>query len=59
MYREPTTEDLEQSEFKAIWDVIKEWDINIDNKYRGYCSATEKHAVAIMDGLKEMRKREE
>jgi hypothetical protein len=59
MYRDPSSEDIEQNEFKAIWGVIKDWDINVSGEYKGYCSATGNHVMAIMDSLKEMRDKQE
>ena len=59
MYRNPTIEDTEQNEFKAIYAVIKEWDINVPTEFKGYCFGTGSHVMAIMDALKEMRDKEE
>ena len=59
MYREPTTESFSKTEFKAIWEAIKKWDINVPSAYKGYCGATGNHVMAIMDSLKEMRKKAE
>lgn len=59
MYREPITESFSKTEFIAVWEAIKEWDINVLSEYKGYCGATGNHVMAIMDSLKEMRKRAE
>lgn len=37
--------------FKAIWDEIKEWDVNVPYAYGGYCGATGTHVHAILKAL--------
>ena len=50
-YRDPSPEDLKRPEFEAIWQAIKHWDINVPDKYRGYCGATGNHVMAILDAV--------
>jgi hypothetical protein len=51
-WRDPTPAMLETPEFNAVWNVIKTWDINVPEAYRGYCGATGNHVRAILDALK-------
>jgi len=49
----PTPEMMMTTEFEAVWDCIKTWDINvsgIDDKYE-YSGATGNHVRAILDAL--------
>lgn len=50
-YRDPTHEETKTPLFNAIWDVIKKWDIGVDDEYTGYCNATGNHVCAIMDAV--------
>lgn len=53
---EPTPERQEGDPlFDAIWGVIKNWDINVRNAYRGPCAANADHVRAIYDAVKSMR----
>lgn len=54
-YREPTQAELQSSEFEAIWQTIKTWDINVPSAYKGYCGATGNHVAAILDALRDFR----
>ena len=51
-WQDPTPEMLETPEFKAVWNCIKTWDINVPevdgNLYSG---ATGNHVRAILDAL--------
>lgn len=38
-------------QFEAIWECIKQWDINVPGAYGGYCGATGNHVRAILDAL--------
>ena len=49
---DPTAEDLEDPRFEAIWNVIKNWDINVPTQYDGYCGASGNHVVAILNAVK-------
>jgi hypothetical protein len=49
MYRDPTSEELKDPLFKAIWQTIKKWDINVPDQYGGYMGATGNHVCAILD----------
>ena len=57
-YRDPKIEETELPLFEAIWDVIKNWDINVPNEYAGYCNATGNHVCAIMDAVNAQTKQE-
>ena len=48
---DPTPEMLKDPRFKAVWQAIKTWDINVPGAYGGYCSATGNHVRAILDAL--------
>lgn len=50
---DPTPEMLASPEFEAVWQCIKEWDINVPDAYVGYCGATGNHVRAILDALRE------
>lgn len=51
---DPTSEQLADPRFEAIWQVIKTWDINVPRAYRGYCGATGNHVRAILDALQQV-----
>jgi hypothetical protein len=36
----PTPDMLASPEFNAVWEAIKDWDINVPNVYAGYCGAS-------------------
>lgn len=46
---------LATPEFEAVWQAIKEWDINVPAAYEGYCGATGNHVRAILDALAAVR----
>jgi hypothetical protein len=48
---DPTPGMLSDPRFEAIWQAIKEWDINVPRAYAGYCGATGNHVRAILDAL--------
>lgn len=52
---DPTPEMLASSEFEAVWQCIKKWDINVPDRYAGYMSATGNHVRAILDALSRLR----
>lgn len=54
-FPDPTPEMLETLEFKAIWQCIKSWDINVPEKYSGYMGANGNHVRAIIDALQSAR----
>ena len=37
--------------FDTIWEVIKNWDVNVPDYYWGYCGATGSHATLIYQAL--------
>ena len=51
-YRDPKPEDLSDPIFEAIWQTIKQWDINVPEEYSGYCGATGNHVCAILDAIR-------
>jgi len=51
-YPDPTPEDLASPEFEAVWQVIKDWDINVPEWYDGYTGAMGNHVMAILNALK-------
>jgi hypothetical protein len=52
----PTPEMLKDPLFKAIWQTIRTWDINVPEAYSGYCGATGNHVRAIMDAIERAAK---
>ncbi len=50
--RDATPEMIETPEFKAIYDCIKTWDINVPEAYGGYCAANGSHVRAIIEALR-------
>ena len=54
---DPSPEDLRSSEFEAIWQTIKTWDINVPDVYVGYCGASGNHVKAILDALNSRSRR--
>lgn len=48
----PSQSEIQSDEFKAIWDVIKDWDIHAPGYYSGYCGANGSHVKLIIDALK-------
>lgn len=50
-WKDPTPEMRADPLFDKIWQVIKTWDINVPNVYRGYCGATGNHVAAIYEGI--------
>jgi hypothetical protein len=46
------SEDMKKTEaFNAIFDVIKDWDINVPGYYKGFCGANGSHVKLILDEL--------
>ena len=48
----PTPEEMASPQFEAIWNIIKTWDINVPEYYRGYSSGNGSHVKLILDELK-------
>jgi len=48
----PTKEEMDSDEFNAIWDIIKQWDINVPDYYNGYAGGNGSHVKLILDSLK-------
>jgi hypothetical protein len=45
--------------FQAIWQTIKDWDINVPGYYEGYCRATGSHVMLLWNALSQPCEREE
>ena len=50
-YIDPEEKDLDRTEFNAVWNEIKSWDINVSEEYVGYCGATGNHVMAILNAI--------
>ncbi len=46
----PTTETLETEAFKALWEVVKLWDIEVEDR-DGYSGGTGSHVQMLLDAL--------
>jgi hypothetical protein len=53
----PTNEQMASPEFRAIWETIRTWDINVPEFYDGYCGADGSHVVLILNALDAAGKR--
>jgi hypothetical protein len=51
---EPTSEQMAEPIYDAIWRCIKTWDIAVPGAYSGYSGATGNHVRAIMDAIHRM-----
>ena len=51
----PSEEDLNDPMFEAIWQRIKDWDINVPSYYNGYCGANGSHVMLILNALRDMQ----
>ncbi len=51
----PTSEQLNDPLFTAIWEVIKTWDVNVPDYYEGYCGANGSHVALILNALNARR----
>jgi hypothetical protein len=49
----PTEEQMKSPIFNAIWEVIKDWDVNVPEYYEGYCGANGSHVALILEKIKE------
>lgn len=47
----PTEEQIASPEFQALWEVIKSWDINVPEFYKGYCGANGSHVMLLLGAL--------
>jgi hypothetical protein len=47
----PTPEQLASPEFQAIWSVIKAWDVNVPDYYKGYSHSSGSHVALILEAL--------
>jgi len=55
-YSDPTPEMLEDPAWKAIWEEIKHWDINVPSRYGGYCTANGNHVTAIFKAIQKVKR---
>jgi hypothetical protein len=46
----PSEKEMSSDEFKAIWNIIKNWDIKTENDY-GYSSGNGSHVKLLLDAL--------
>ena len=54
-YPDPTPADLERSEFKAVWQAIKSWDISRSYGSEGYAGATGNDVMHILNSITNLR----
>ena len=54
----PNHKEINSPEFEAIWNVIKNWDINAPDYYDGYCGGNGSHVKLILDALKPVIRQE-
>lgn len=52
-YRDPKENEVDSPLFKAIWETIKTWDVNVPEEYEGYCGPSGNHVMAIVDAILE------
>ncbi|CCH01261.1 hypothetical protein FAES_3252 [Fibrella aestuarina BUZ 2] len=50
-YPSPTPEQLDSTEFKELWSVMKDWDINVPGWYEGYTGCMGNHVMAVLNAL--------
>lgn len=43
----PTEAQRESALFSALWDEVKDWDINVPNSYEGYCGGNGSHVALL------------
>lgn len=55
-WKDPTPEMLNDPTFNAIWNVIKDWDVNVPSEYDGYCGPSGNHVRAILDAVNKVKK---
>jgi len=48
----PSNEDLNDPIFNSIWNIIKSWDINVPDYYKGYMSGNGSHVKLILDEVR-------
>lgn len=51
----PTSEQMETPEFKAVWNCVKSWDVNVPEFYNAYCGANGSHVMLILNALREAK----
>jgi hypothetical protein len=51
----PTDNEINDISFQAIWEVIKDWDINVPEYYTGYCGGNGSHVKLIYDKLNDKK----
>lgn len=51
----PSEKMLESPEFNALWDIIKHWDINVSDYYKGYCGGNGSHVTLLLEALMKIK----
>jgi hypothetical protein len=54
-YSEPDKYMFSDPVWNAIWDEIKDWDINVPSEYCGYMGTTGNHVTAIYKAIVDTR----
>jgi hypothetical protein len=54
-YQDPSSEMLKDPLWNAIYEEIRDWDINVPSEYTGYCGALGNHATAIYNAIGKLR----
>ena len=49
----PSPADLESPDFLVIWEVIKDWDINVPGYYNGYSIGNGGHVMLILEKIRQ------
>lgn len=49
----PSQKEIERPEFEALFQLIKDWDINVPDYYTGYSSGNGSHVKLILDAIKQ------
>lgn len=47
-----TEENLKNPLFSAIHNALRDWSINVPDRYSGYCAGNESHVQLILDSIK-------
>ena len=48
----PTDADLIDPMFLALWRVMKTWDVNVPEYYRGYCGVNGCHVMLVLNEIR-------
>lgn len=47
----PTNNDVFDPMFQRIWQIVKTWDVNVPEYYKGYCGANGSHVKLLLDAI--------